>query len=153
MSIPNFYEILGVHRNSDGKEIRSKYLALAKLYHPDRRNGDPDKFKSISAAYWTLKNVDRRRHYDLRLRFQEITHSPRTYYEMADRHFDAGRGNATVKSFWGKRARTLFLIFLIVLICMNYGVSNIESVGTRGLLIGGAFAVYFLSLMSLLKIL
>ena len=47
------YKILGISRNSTVKEIRDKYIFLARQYHPDK-NVDKNttaKFQEIEAAY------------------------------------------------------------------------------------------------------
>jgi|TARA_B110000305_G_C19348128_1_gene592767 curved DNA-binding protein CbpA len=60
MSTPNFdsedfYEVLGVPRNADDKNIKKSYRKLSLKYHPDK---NPDNkeiaeeiFKKISYAY------------------------------------------------------------------------------------------------------
>lgn len=62
----NFYEVLGVEKNSTNEKIKEAYLKLAKQYHPDV-NADPgsvDKFKTITLAYEALNNERNRDLYD-----------------------------------------------------------------------------------------
>jgi molecular chaperone DnaJ len=63
----DYYEILGVSRDADQKEIKKAYRKLAKQYHPDRNPDDSEsaeKFKEISSAYETLSNEEKRANYD-----------------------------------------------------------------------------------------
>jgi len=64
----DYYEILGIKRNSDEKEIKKAYRKLAKQYHPDTYKGDKkdaeEKFKEISEAYEVLIDKDKRAKYD-----------------------------------------------------------------------------------------
>jgi len=68
MSKKDYYEILGIKRNSDEKEIKKAYRKLAKQYHPDTYKGDKkdaeEKFKEISEAYEVLIDKDKRAKYD-----------------------------------------------------------------------------------------
>lgn len=62
----DYYEILGVAKNADEKEIKRAYRKLAMDFHPDR-NPSPDaeaKFKEASEAYEVLSNADKRQIYD-----------------------------------------------------------------------------------------
>ena len=67
MSKRDFYEILGVSKTADSKEIKRAYRKLAMKYHPDRNSEDPDaedKFKEASMAYEVLSNEEKRSAYD-----------------------------------------------------------------------------------------
>ncbi|XP_062514668.1 dnaJ homolog subfamily A member 3, mitochondrial-like [Corticium candelabrum] len=63
----DFYELLGVSRDSSQDEIKRAYYQLAKKYHPDRNKDDKKaatKFKEIGEAYEVLGNEQKRRQYD-----------------------------------------------------------------------------------------
>ena len=63
----DYYDILGVPRNADEKEIRQAYRRLARQHHPDVNPGDDtaaERFKSINAAYEVLSDADKRAKYD-----------------------------------------------------------------------------------------
>uniref|UniRef100_A0A1A9W8C0 J domain-containing protein n=1 Tax=Glossina brevipalpis TaxID=37001 RepID=A0A1A9W8C0_9MUSC len=63
----NYYEDLGVSRNSTIGEIKTAYYRLSKLYHPDKNQGSEEaakKFRAINQAYEVLGNYKLRRLYD-----------------------------------------------------------------------------------------
>lgn len=63
----NPYEILGVKKEANEKEIKSAYRKLAQQYHPDKNPGDKsaeDKFKEVSGAYEILSDSEKRTQYD-----------------------------------------------------------------------------------------
>ena len=67
MSEQDFYNILGVERNSSEGEIKKAYRKLAMKYHPDRNAGDKEaekKFKEVNTAYEILKDPKKRNQYD-----------------------------------------------------------------------------------------
>src|SRR4030088_2532384 len=62
----DFYEVLGVPRTANQKEIQRSYRKLARTYHPDV-NKDPsaeERFKEVSEAYDVLSDPELRRRYD-----------------------------------------------------------------------------------------
>ena len=67
MSKKDYYEVLGVAKNENAKEIKQAYRKLAIKYHPDRNEGDEnaeDKFKEAAEAYEVLSNQEKRSRYD-----------------------------------------------------------------------------------------
>lgn len=63
----DYYEVLGVDRAADEREIKKAFRRLARDLHPDVNNHDPDaeeKFKEAAEAYEVLSDAERRRTYD-----------------------------------------------------------------------------------------
>ena len=65
----DYYKILGISRKASDKEIKNAYRKLALKWHPDKNKGNTEKatkkFASISEAYETLKDPDKRKTYDM----------------------------------------------------------------------------------------
>jgi molecular chaperone DnaJ len=67
MSRRDYYEILGIAKDSDSAGIKRAYRSLAMKYHPDRNQGDDDainKMKEINEAYAVLSDNKKRQIYD-----------------------------------------------------------------------------------------
>ena len=63
----NYYQLLGVSKDADEKQIRQAFRRLARKYHPDLNPGDEKaeaKFKEINEAYEVLSDADKRGKYD-----------------------------------------------------------------------------------------
>eukprot|EP00529_Nitzschia_sp_RCC80_P026478 CAMPEP_0113498804 /NCGR_PEP_ID=MMETSP0014_2-20120614/31386_1 /TAXON_ID=2857 /ORGANISM="Nitzschia sp." /LENGTH=353 /DNA_ID=CAMNT_0000392889 /DNA_START=236 /DNA_END=1295 /DNA_ORIENTATION=+ /assembly_acc=CAM_ASM_000159 len=62
---PSYYEILGVDKSVDDKDLKKAYRKASLKYHPDKKGGSEDKFKEINQAYDTLSDPQKRQVYDL----------------------------------------------------------------------------------------
>ena len=63
----DYYELLEIERNADGEQIKRAYRVAARRYHPDANPGDAEaeaRFKQVSTAYETLRDPQKRAHYD-----------------------------------------------------------------------------------------
>ena len=67
MSQRDYYEVLGVSRNSSDAELKKAFKKLAMKYHPDRNPDDPsanEKFKEAAEAYEILSDPKKKSAYD-----------------------------------------------------------------------------------------
>jgi len=67
MAKRDYYEVLGVERGANDREISRAYRSLAIKYHPDSNPGDEEatvKFKEASEAYEVLSDAQKRQIYD-----------------------------------------------------------------------------------------
>lgn len=67
MAKRDYYDVLGIGRGADEKEIKRAYRKLAKKYHPDTNPGDQQaeqKFKEITEAYNVLSDGEKKKLYD-----------------------------------------------------------------------------------------
>ena len=63
----DLYQVLGIDKKADQKEIKKAYRKLAKKYHPDTNQGNQaaeKKFKEINEAYDILGDEKKRKLYD-----------------------------------------------------------------------------------------
>jgi molecular chaperone DnaJ len=60
----NYYEILGVQKSATKDDIKKAFRKLAHQYHPDKKDGNADKFKDVSEAYSVLSDDSKRQQYD-----------------------------------------------------------------------------------------
>ncbi len=68
MSQRDYYEVLGVDKGVDDKQIKKAYKRLAMKHHPDRNKDNKkaaeEKFKEIQKAYAILSDPQKRQAYD-----------------------------------------------------------------------------------------
>lgn len=63
----DYYQVLGVPETAKPDEIKKAYRRLAKKYHPDANQNDPnaaERFKEIGEAYTVLSDDTKRKQYD-----------------------------------------------------------------------------------------
>lgn len=92
MTKRDYYEILGVSKDSSSEQIKKAYRQLALKYHPDRvepekRKQAEEQFKEISEAYAVLSDENKRAQYD---RFGHAGIDGRYTYEDLFRSADFG---------------------------------------------------------------
>jgi len=67
MAKKDYYQILGIPKSAEERDIKKAYKKLAMKYHPDRNQGNKNaeaKFKEIKEAYEILINEEKRNAYD-----------------------------------------------------------------------------------------
>ncbi len=67
MAGKDYYNILGVNREANEREIKQAYRRLARKYHPDVNPGDKSaeaRFKQINEAYEVLSDKEKRQKYN-----------------------------------------------------------------------------------------
>ena len=90
MAGQDYYQTLGVSKQSSDEEIKKAYRKLAMKYHPDRNKGDKEaeeRFKKINEAYAVLSDKEKRKQYDM---FGAAGFSQRFSQEDIFRGFDIG---------------------------------------------------------------
>lgn len=110
--------MLGVGRGATAKEVRTSYIALAKIYHPDqhfktemynRKEQLEALFHAIHVAYDTLTNKDKRDQYNLELaggvkKHRVVESAPAGKpgnSEAAFAQFEEGMKRFNSGNFWG----------------------------------------------------
>jgi curved DNA-binding protein len=67
MASKDYYDLLGVSKNSSDDEIKKAYRKLAMKFHPDRnpnKKEAEERFKEINEAYAVLSDKEKRKQYD-----------------------------------------------------------------------------------------
>jgi len=73
--INDYYQILGIPRNSTSEQIKQAYRIKAKLLHPDvsKKPDAKNLFQSLNEAYQVLINPEKRKWYDFKLKYPSTT--------------------------------------------------------------------------------
>lgn len=108
----DFYVVLGLARNANPKEVRVRFLELARERHPDRFQGDErakaeNEFQQITEAFNVLSNPDLRRQHDVELALPEPStqgvyepkQQAKVYSQRGAASFHAGRHAEAVEFF------------------------------------------------------
>ena len=87
----DYYEVLGVSRDTPQDKIKTKYRKLALKYHPDRNksSGAEEKFKEISEAYAVLSGKTTRNQYDLLSEEVSLDKIAEAIYNQARKTYEA----------------------------------------------------------------
>jgi molecular chaperone DnaJ len=83
----NYYQILGISKDSTIREIKKEYYNKAKIFHPDKNNNesDPIIFAEITEAYNILCDKELREEYDLKSKWGKNYNE---YYDLFDVQID-----------------------------------------------------------------
>jgi curved DNA-binding protein CbpA len=65
-SFIDYYDLMQISPNADEDTIQHIFRYLAKKWHPDHQQGDPERFQLLIEAHKTLTNAERRAAYDLK---------------------------------------------------------------------------------------
>ena len=68
--LTDYYEILGVPKSASQKAIQKAFRKLARKYHPDLNQDDPDankKFAALAEAYNKLRTEEKRNEVDAQI--------------------------------------------------------------------------------------
>ncbi len=108
--ITDYYVVLGVPRNATTKQIRQRFLELARELHPDRVRGDAKaeaerEFQCFSEAFNVLSDPNRRRQHDAVLASSVAGPQPtredlgRVYLQRGARAYKASDWRAALENF------------------------------------------------------
>lgn len=83
----NYYDTLNISQNATQKEIKDAFIKMSKKMHPDSGNdGSHADFVKINEAYSTLSKRDKKRDYDMSLKYNyTYTESPPPPYGRSRR--------------------------------------------------------------------
>lgn len=138
-----YYDVLEVSPSADATMLRSAYLKLARIHHPDSQVGEDsavidaaaERMRSINSAWEVLGNPAARDHYDSELRAagqiggSHVRHHTSPRVEQAYAEPDYGTGTAPPR--WLIMAPAL--CFVLALFTMFMGLMT----GLAGLLAAG----------------
>lgn len=103
----DYYEVLGVPKDSKKGDIKSAYRKLALQYHPDRNKspGAEERFKEISEAYAVLSDDDKRKRYDTygHVGSEEVFRGSEANFEEVFKDMGFGGFRDIFEQFFGSR--------------------------------------------------
>ncbi|HEY0072559.1 MAG TPA: J domain-containing protein [Abditibacteriaceae bacterium] len=108
----DYYQILGVARGTDAKEIKKAYRKLARQYHPDINPNSKEaeaKFKEINEAYQVLSDEEKRNLYDqFGADYERVQAAKNAGYDVGNRGNGPGPNfsNANFEDLFGQTGRS-----------------------------------------------
>ena len=112
MAQRDYYEVLGVSRDTSQADIKKAYRKAAVQYHPDKNPDDPkaeEKFKELGQAYEVIGDEEKRAAYDIRCEVGRrlITGNPvsREEHEASVSRIRSLHGSKCAEDFVSRLAR------------------------------------------------
>lgn len=160
--MPNdYYQILGIQRDSSLEQIRRAYRIRAKLLHPDinKKENAKQLFQLLNEAYQVLINPEKRRWYDFKLKYPSTTgmhtqahNRPAANYASYYRAYTQYQQQKKQEDevfWWAKKILDNFLFYFLVIsgaLAIFFGVIQLFDEEEKG--VGGVvFGVWFLLLL------
>ena len=75
----DYYEILELNANCSKEQIKKNYHKLCFKYHPDKNDGNDEKFKEIKEAYDVLIDDEKRKKYNVQRIFKNVDFTEEDY--------------------------------------------------------------------------
>ncbi|MFH0865673.1 MAG: J domain-containing protein [Bacteroidota bacterium] len=160
--MPNdYYQILGISRESTTEQIRRAYRIRAKLLHPDvnKKENSKQLFQLLNEAYQVLINSEKRRWYDFKLKYPSTTgmrpqphnrSAPNyeSYYRAYTQHQQQKKQEEET-FWWARKILDNFLFYFLVIsgaLAIFFGIIQLIDEEEKG--VGGVvFGVWFLLLL------
>lgn len=160
--MPNdYYQILGIPRDSSNEQIRRAYRIRAKLLHPDinKKENAKQLFQLLNEAYQVLVNPEKRRWYDFKLKYPTTTGMrPHAHnrpaadyvsYYRAYTQYQQQKKKEDEEFWWARKILDNFLFYFLVIsgaLAIFFGVIQLFDKEEKG--VGGVvFGVWFLLLL------
>lgn len=92
----DFYDVLGVSKNSSPDEIKRSFKKMAMKYHPDKAGAAEDKkyneekFKEINEAYSVLSDEKKKQQYDMYGTYDDNAHMSSNVNDILSEMFGGG---------------------------------------------------------------
>lgn len=126
----DYYDILGVPPNASKEDIKRAYRILATQFHPDKNNGNEERFKEVLEAYRILSLESSRSQYDREYNASQADRKNKTEKEEVEKTFEGT--DFSKKTFIIPVAISiLFVAVLIVIVTINKS-SNISTTTETG---------------------
>ena len=109
--VTNFYAVLGLPQNATTRQVRERFLELARERHPDRFQGDEKQkaeteFQEVTQAFNVLTDPERRRQLDAELAQPSSATAPaaessasKVYFQRGLKAFRANLQNEAIENF------------------------------------------------------
>lgn len=157
----DYYQMLGVSRDSSTEQIRRAYRMRAKILHPDTSKKENAKqlFQMLNEAYQVLINPEKRRWYDFKLKYPSTTGQrpqpqkrPYTDYDSYYRAYTQRQQQNRKDDenyWWVRKILDNFLFYFLIVsgvLAIFFGIVQLMDNEERGA--GGVvFGIWFLLLL------